>query len=96
MAIMDDVKIINALIERLRSLEDRGFTSKANYADRLRVEEFQTDRFVKLYAVKRGAEELVEFSRIVSFEKVRRVGVGAIADSFCSQAADALAKIDVE
>ena len=95
---MDDIKILKAFHDLLRSLDEEhpGLTCKADYANRPRDEPLQTDRFIKLCVLKRGVDDLVEFSRIVSFEKARRLGVRAIADEFRVYAANALSKIDVD
>jgi hypothetical protein len=100
MAIMDDIEIINALNEQLRSLDESGITAKTNFADqpeeRHQPAAFDSERFVRLRAVKRGKTQQVEFRQIVEIEEVRRPSVATVADHFCKCAANALAKIDLE
>jgi hypothetical protein len=56
----------------------------------------QDDHFVDIFAEKHGTAGLVEFSRIMTIDELRRLGADAVADEFCKDAGNALANIDVK
>jgi hypothetical protein len=97
---VDAIEIINSLGKQLRQLDRFGIKGTADYAnqpdERWQPSPFDSERFVKLRAVKSGKTERVEFRRIVEIEEVRRRGIASIANDFNDHATNALGKIGVE
>jgi hypothetical protein len=97
---MDQIELVNLLVGRVqatlgpRGIANAGATStdrRARHGSR-----WTEGRFIDLYAVKPDLDGQVEFSRTIAIVEVRRLGPNVVADQFCKDAENALAKLSVK
>jgi hypothetical protein len=94
---MSDIDLINLLDKKVKASIglDAGALPASRRARHGR-REFQSDRFVELFAEKFGKNGLAEFSRIMSIDEAHRLGAQVVADAFCKHAANALTNIEMK